>query len=184
MRVIFEAVEVHPQTLFDSDGDVRRWMTQLSAEMKVSVKAHAPPNRSRARWGTRPGTGELQRSIRADTQRSGPLQNVSTVFTTSDHARYVLGGTAYQGLRYIYTTEGYANKELVDRIASRVARGGRAGDGLEGLYMRLPLTGVGGRRRFHLRVHGQRANNFLFDGYNDVARKHPALGVLRNPYAF
>lgn len=181
MKVVFEAVEVHPQTLFDSDGVVRRWMTELSAEMKTAVKAKAPPNRSRAVWD-RPQTGELQRSIRANTDRSGPLQNVSTVFTTAEHARYVLGGTAFQGLRYIYSEGGWANKETVDAISRRVGRGGRAGDDLQGMYLRLPANGFG--RIFFLRVHGQRANNFLFDGYNVVARKHRALGQLRNPFAF
>lgn len=180
-KVVFEAIEVHPETLFDGDGVVRRWMVELTSELKTAVQLKAPPNRSRAKY-RRPSTGALVRSIKGSTARSGPLQDVSVVSVGTAHAKYVLGGTAAQGVGYIYSTRGFANKALVDRVARRKGGRGKPDEDLHGMFMKLPLNGLG--RRLHLRVHGQRANNFLFDGYNEVARAHRALGHMHNPFAF
>lgn len=175
---------VYPEVLFGIGHTVNRWMVGITAEVKAAARSKAPPRRSRGRWAGRQSTGALRASIRGKTVRRGGLIVTSEVSATAPYVNYVLKGTAFQGHRYIYSAGGWANKGEVDRIARRVARGGKAGEDTEGFYMRLPLTGVGGHRIFHLRVHGQRANNFLADGYNEVAAAHGALRPIRNKYAF
>jgi hypothetical protein len=97
------------------------------------------------------------------------------------HAEFVLGGTAYQGMRFIYRN--YAAKAKADRLAVLERRGVHIDPSeMRGMTMRLPPYSH--FKVYQLRVKGQRANNFLFDGYNEVARMHEALGQFHNPYAF
>jgi hypothetical protein len=187
VKYVVTAIEVHPEILFSEGGDVRFWMGRLAQEMSAAVKAKAPPGRSRSIW-QRTSTGRLRASVNARLARTGPVQNMVTVEVGRglDYAVHVLGGTAFQGKRFIYTTRGYAHKAEVDFHAQRQRRGGHVAAETKGKgwYLKLPANGVGSDRRFHLRVKGQRANNFLFDGYNEVARLHEALDTFKNPYAF
>lgn len=186
MRYVKTTVVLYPEKLFGQGHLVNRWGVQLTAETKAAVKSMAPPRRSRSRYGRRRGTGALQKSIRGTTSRIGATRQVSTVSVNTYYAQWVLGGTAAQGRRYIYSDTGWLYKPMVDAQARLSKKGGRASeDFIEmGFYMRLPLSNVGGNRPYHLRVHGQRANNFMADGYNIVAAKHPALKPIRNKFAF
>jgi len=187
-KAVFTVIELHPGTLFDSDGVVRRWMVKVTAETKAASKAKAPPRRHAPskRWPNRRGKGLLNKSIRGTVSRTGPLQNVGVVSVNVPYAKYVLGGTAAQGTRYIYRN--YARRAEAAKIAARVKSGGaalRPGESGKGLYMKLPLPNpAGGTRRLYVRVHGQQANNFLFDGYNEMARVHEAFHPFANRYAF
>lgn len=185
-KYVVTKVVLYPERLFNPGHDVHRWATSLTAETKAAVKMMAPPRRSRSRYGRRRGTGALQRSIRGVTSRKGGTRLESTISVNVSYASLVLGGTAAQGRRYIYSNKGWLYKPMVDAQARLSAKGGRVSEDFVemGLYMRLPLANVGGSRVYHLRVHGQRANNFLFDGYNIIAAKHPALKPFRNKYAF
>lgn len=185
-RVVLTKVVAHPDPLFAPGGDVSRWTAKTTREVKNASKALAPPSRSSSRYGRRPSTGALRRSMVGKSTRVGRLLISGTVSVNTPYAKFVLGGTAHQGRRFIYSHWGFANKSEVDKIARRVSRGGRAIEDFveQGIYMRLPLTGVGGSRIFHLRVHGQKANNFLIDGYNIVAARHGALKPMVNRYLF
>lgn len=186
MRYVKTTVVLFPEKLFGRGHLVNRWGVQLTAETKHAVKFMAPPHRSRSRYGKRKGTGALQRSIRGVTVRTGLTMQESRVSVNVYYAPWVLGGTAAQGRRYIYSDKGWLYKPMVDAQARLSAKGGRVNEDFVemGFYMRLPLANVGGSRIYHLRVHGQRSNNFMVDGYNIVAAKHPALKPIRNKYAF
>ena len=180
-KTVITAIEVNPETLFDADGDVRQWMRNLTRELKAAVVLKAPPNRSRAKWPGRRTTRALIASIYGTTGRSGPVQDVSEVGVRAPHAVYVLGGTAYQGMRFIYRSG--VSKSEADRLYRLERRGVHIDPAeMRGKTMRLPPYGRFGT--YHLKVKGQRANNFLFDGYNEMSLAHEALGQFRNPYAF
>jgi hypothetical protein len=186
VRYVRTTLVLYPEKLFGQGHLINRWGVQLTAETKAAVKSKAPPRRSRSKYGKRRGTGALQRSIRGTTSRIGATRQVSSVSVNTYYAKWVLGGTAAQGRRFIYSDTGWLYKPMVDAQARLSKKGGRVPeDFIEmGLYMRLPMANVGGSRIFHLRVHGQRSNNFMYDGYNVVAAKHPALKPFRNKYAF
>lgn len=185
-RAVLTEVVVFPERLFHGDGLVRRWNTRLTQELKSAVKAKAPPRRSAARWVGRRGTGALNRSITGRTTSPGRVQAQSTVAVGVYYAKWVLGGTASQGRRYIYSSSGWLFKPMVDAQARLSRKGGRVNEDFAemGFYMKLPLSNVGGSRVYFLRVHGQRANNFLIDGYNEIARFHRALRPMANKYKF
>ena len=184
-RIVLTSIVAHPDPLFAPGGDVSRWSAQITREVKMAARLLAPPIRSTSKYGRR-SSGAMRKSITGKSRRRGRLLMSGDVSVNVYYAKWVLGGTAHQGRRYIYSTAGWANKAEVDAMANRVARGGKAHeDDIErGLYMRLPLTGYGGKRAYHLRVHGQRANPFLTDGYNVVAHRHGALKPMRNKYVF
>lgn len=184
-RVVLTSVVVYPDVLFAPGGDVSRWTARVVREVKNSAKALAPPGRSTSKYGRR-STGAMRKSMTGKSTRVGRLLLSGTVGVNTYYAKWVMGGTAHQGRRYIYSEAGWRNKAEVDAMAARIARGGKAReDDIErGLYMKLPLTGVGGRRAYHLRVHGQRANPFLVDGYNVVALRHGALKTMKSRYIF
>lgn len=186
MKLILSSIVVYPSVLFNPGADVHRWQVGVTAEVKASVKAMAPPRRSASRWVGRKSSGALNRSIRGTTKRYGPVQLASVVSVNVPYAHFVLQGTAFQGRRYIYSDRGWLFKPMVDAVARRVKKGGKVNEDFVemGFYMRLPLANVGGKRPYHLRVHGQAANNFLYDGYNLVAAQHRSLKPMRNPYAF
>lgn len=186
MRYVRETLVLYPEKLFGTGHLVNRWATGLTAETKAAVKSMAPPRRSRSKYGKRLGTGALNRSIRGVTKRIGGTRLESQISVNVPYAQLVLQGTASQGRRYIYSNKGWLYKPMVDAQARLSAKGGRVSEDFVemGLYMRLPLANVGGSRLFHLRVHGQRANNFMVDGYNLVAHQHAALKPIRNKYAF
>ena len=81
-------------------------------------------------------------------------------------------------MRYIYSTQGWANKGVIDSWYRKGEQkfgphpGGRLAMG------RVP-PGPGGAQPFLYRVKGQRANPFLQDAYGLVQRRHRALPPKR-----
>lgn len=184
-RAVITGLEIHDAKLFAPTGIVYQWARKISKELRVAAQGFAPPNRSHARWNGI-STGRLQRGISAKASAVAPKVIDITLNSSAKHTMHVHGGTAHQGFRYIYSNLGWANKAFVDELANEFAQGGgglSADDlqSLAGLYMRLP-PGPGGR--FHLRVRGQRANPFLVDGYNLVAKSHRSLKGIRPKFKF
>lgn len=156
MRVTTTHVIVVDDGLYVGNGLVARWLRGIGHQLYASVIARAPER-----------TGQLRAGIRLDHQREGRRIISATVESTAPHTKYVIHGTAANGLGYIYTTRGRANLPTVGRMLS----GEFVVDPPTGLWLILS-DARGGR---YLRVHGQRANNFLAKGYNDTARTHRSL---------
>lgn len=174
-HAVVTAIEIHPGTLFDSAGAVTRWLRTVGTETKAAVIAKCPPGTSRARW-RRPGTGRMRASITASIARTGDLDSVALIRVRDPRAVYVLDGTAAKGTRYIYRD----TARIAEAI--RESRRLKPTKGLTGIYMKLPP--LPGHRTLHLRVRGQFPNNFLFAGYNEVAKIHEALRPFHDPDAF
>lgn len=182
-RAVVVKVVEFDERLYVGNGIVNRWVRRVTFSFQKNAQLEAPVNK-RAVTSHGGAPGALRRGIVADVSHRTPKTLIGRVTSTAPHSLYVLGGTAAQGRRYIYSSFGWANKAQVDLIARRVARGGRAGEGTTGFYMRLPPNAGHGRRVFHLRVHGQRANNFLVSGYNRTARTHRALRPMAPRFVY
>lgn len=149
---------VHDEGLYVGGGMVDRWFKRMGNNLWHKVVAAAPQR-----------TGELKSMIDLDFNRFGLRIINCQVSSNAPHTQYVIGGTADNGAGYIYSNEGWHNRFLVDRI---VAGHGARGEDTKGLWMTLNDRRQPNRL---LRVHGQRANNFLLTGYNATARTHAAL---------
>src|SRR5215467_5348298 len=150
------AVEVHPSTLFNKGHEVYDWCHDINRQMEVATKALAPVGRSREYRGPKAPAhagGELRRKICASMRRLGPEQIEMTITSGAPYTKFVHGGTAFQGTRYIYSTAGWRNKRAVDALASRdyflAARYRTSATVRRGWYMVLPQ---GGGPKFRLRV--------------------------------
>ena len=164
MRYRVARVVVVDDRLYTGNGLVHRWVRQVSTRAwRYSVEE--APKRS----------GELAAGIYLSTRREGRRQVAGIIGSSAPHSDYVLFGTASQGRNYIYSTEGYANRAQIGRISRRVSR--RGAEDRSGWYMAL-RSGVG--PKYALRVHGQRANNFLIKGYNRAARTSRALRPMNS----
>lgn len=174
-------IEVNGSRLFMPGGDVNNWCHEVGTELRLAAIRFCPPNRSMSRRG-HVATGKLAATIAADVSieapevlsislGAGPVFREERGGRKRNYTPFVLGGTAYQGYRYIYSTVGWENKAEIDLIMRRIAFNRRRfGKGeRDGWYMKLP----GGQ--FALRVHGQRKNPFLSDAYHLVSRTHSAL---------
>ena len=149
---------VTDESLYVGSGAVHRWLLGVGNRMYQNV-VHAAPER----------TGELKMGIGLDFEQGPSLRILSAVVSSSaPHTKYVIGGTAGNGAGYIYTTRGYANQGA---ITAYIESGGRTAKPGEGMWMQLKDV----RGGIFLRVHGQRANNFLRAGYDATARTHRAL---------
>lgn len=158
MRYTVSKVIVVDDHLYAGAGLVHRWLRETSRRVQRYI-TDAAPRRS----------GELKGGIAMSTTRVARRVVSGEIESTAPHTMFVLGGTAYQGRRYIYSRAGWANRAQIGRIARRVRQGGE--EDRSGWYMRLRGPGP----RYALRVHGQRANNFMLTGYNRAARTSPAL---------
>jgi hypothetical protein len=163
MRYAVTRVVVNTSPMFVPGGSINSWTRRVAFETQNAAKVRAPHQ-----------TGLLTASIDADVDAT-PLLRVINVRVGSDapYAKYVHEGTANNGAGYIYTTKGYANRALVDSWIARDVFPPNP----RGYYM--PVSRRGGPTHYALRVHGQRANPFLVNGYNDVARVHRALPRMR-----
>ena len=149
---------VTDEGLYVGTGLVHRWLLGVGNRMYQNI-VHAAPER----------TGELKMGIELDFEQGPSLRILSSIVSsTSPHTGYVIHGTALNGTGYIYTTKGWENPGLLQRMTAGV-RVSEAES--KGMWMVIRDGGP----RFHLRVHGQRANNFLAEGYNATARTHRAL---------
>lgn len=149
-------VVVLDEGLYQGNGAVARWISRIGREMHANVVARTPVR-----------SGDLVAGIRRNDERLGLRLLSVAVESTAAHTKYVIGGTVGNGLGYIYTTRGFANRATVGRMLG----GEFVDDAPLGLW--LVLSDARGGR--YLRVHGQRANNFLAKGYNDTAVAHRSL---------
>ena len=182
-RAVLTTITVHGAQLFAPGGDVNQWCHGVARELEGAAIRFCPPNRSMSRRG-HVGTGQLLGTIRSGVNTeapevlsievgAGPAFRQARRGAKKDYTKFVLGGTAYQGYRYIYSTVGWQNKAEIDLIMRRVLtsrirfeKGSR-----DNWYMKLPDG-------FALRVHGQKKNPFLSDAYYAVSRIHSALPHL------
>lgn len=152
-------VVVVDEGLYVGTGEVHRWLARLGNNLYHNIVAEAPER-----------TGELKAGIiPAFVQHEGSLRILSAkVVSTAPHTRYVIEGTAFNGEGYIYSHKGSRNPEIIARI-----EGGERVSAEENRGMWMTITDGG--PRYHLKVHGQKANNFMLKGYDRTARTHPAL---------
>jgi hypothetical protein len=152
-------VVVVDEGLYLGTGLVHRWLSRLGNNLYHNIVAEAPER-----------TGELKAGIiPAFVQHEGTLRILSTkVVSTAPHTRFVIDGTAFNGEGYIYSSKAQHNPEILARML-----GGERVDETENAGMWMVIEDGG--PRFHLRVHGQKANNFMLAGYDRTARTHPAL---------
>lgn len=150
-------VVVLDEGLYTGTGLVHRWLLNVGNRLYQNIILYAPER-----------SGELRAGIGLDFTQGPNLRILeSTVESTAPHTKYVIEGTADQGLGYIYTTEGAGNLSLIARM-----EGGEFIEDLpDGMF--LVLSDERGGR--HLKVHGQSANNFLLKGYDRTARTHRSL---------
>ena len=195
VRTTYYRTIMYDQKMYLGTGLVGRWMRKITLETEVAVKAKAPPNRSHAKEKYKPrhGTGQLLASIYSANSSTpslriargevgaGPVSDE----LTEDYVPFVLGGTAGQGTQYIYSHEGWVRKAEVDYMFSGTRRAAqmKKESGDQGLYMKV-RAGSRYKAGPRLRVHGQRANNFLQDGYNEIARSHRALKPMRRRFVW
>lgn len=153
---------VTDEGLYVGNGLVHRWLLGVGNRMYQNI-VHAAPERS----------GELKEGIELDFTQGPSLRILEAVVaSTAPHTKYVIEGTAEQGQGYIYSTQGWKNQGLISRaLGGEFVHQDELG---AGLYMHLS-DARGGR---YLKVHGQRANNFLAEGYNATARTHRALNPI------
>lgn len=160
MRII-----VDTSVCFAPGGNVNLWFQRRRNDIERVAHDFAPPNRTEARWGTW-SRGNLQRSFYShNTQGARTIDFV--VGNSAPYARYVHDGTALQGKGYIYTDAGFAQKSVVNKWIKLKQFTASADEA--GFYM--PVTRIPFKTKFMLRVHGQKANPFLSDAYNLVARR-------------
>jgi hypothetical protein len=156
------------ERMYGGTGVVGRWVRGIGFQFHRNALKAAPSR-----------TGKLRAGIVVDpATRVAPRGLTTTVRSTAAHSKYVHGGTAYQGRRFIYSNYGWANKVDVDRFAlwKRPPRG------LVGYWMKFSNPyGVG---TYKLRVHGQRANPFLITAFNRTAATHPALVPMAPRFHF
>lgn len=143
--------------MYVGHGVVKRWLTRVGNRLYQNTVLAAPER-----------SGELKSMIDLDFEQGPSLRVLSAVVSSNaPYTKYVIEGTAQQGAGYIYSKAGYANLSLVERMAA----GFRVDQDTSGLWLVIRDGGP----KFHLRVHGQRANNFLAAGYNRTARTHSSL---------
>jgi hypothetical protein len=158
-------------------GDVWQWCEGIKRELKKFAVAFAPPNRSRAARGRIYATGDLVRQIDSAVTIEGAERLDIWVWSGGPHAKYVLGGTASQGTRYIYSTAGYANRKVIAQWFKQRQIGGIRETIGQGLVMGPLPPGPG--NAYQLRVHGQVANPYLQDAYTVVQSGHRSLPPKR-----
>jgi len=143
--------------MYVGNGVVHRWLIRVGNRLYQNTVIAAPER-----------SGDLKSMIDLDFEQGPGLRVLSAVVSSNaPYTKYVIKGTAHQGTGYIYSTQGYANLGLVERMAA----GFRVEEDTTGLWLVIRDGGP----KFHLRVHGQRANNFLAEGYNKTARTHRSL---------
>jgi hypothetical protein len=188
-RTPIVAIHVDSSDLFHLGGDVYDWTEKICRQVQREARVLCPPGRSRRRATTRyVSKGVLRATIRSRTRQAGSRLDVGVISVGpadqggGDYTEFVLGGTAFQGTRYIYSHRGFANKAIIDAVISRrgvrVLGVGRVGPkDLQGNWV-MRFRTDGGR---HFRVHGQKRNPFMYSAWNRVARRH-GMGEFPVPW--
>ena len=188
-REAFTIINIDSTVLFIPEGEVYEWVSKRTREIGRKARELCPPGRTMRRGSTRyVNRNVLRASIRTRTTFKGTRLDFGQISVGpadqggGDYTEFVLGGTAYQGQRYIYSRRGYANKASIDAIITRrgVAALGRAAPADLPIAWAMRFRTDGGR---HWRVHGQKSNPFLTDAHNAVARRHPdSMGLFASPF--
>lgn len=158
-------VVIFDERLYAPGHLVHRWMSGLVRTFGNHARFEAPIR-----------SGQLKAGIRTGTHRTGKRTVEGYIESSAPHSLYVIKGTAFQGRRYIYSRIGWLHKAEIDAIVARRATG--PGKDHSGWYMILPPPG----RRFHLRVHGQRKNDFLTRAWIKTGRRHSSIRGVRSPF--
>ena len=99
----------------DNLGAGRRRGGKTKNELVLAAQHFCPPQRSMSVHGHNlVATGQLLESIFGDVYQVGPEQIGFGFGARAPQAKYVLKGTGAQGMRYIYSTQGWANKGVID----------------------------------------------------------------------
>lgn len=159
MAVAVTRVVVLDKGLYIGHGLVNRWFSRIGNSMYHNIVAAAPIREGTLKEGIVGGHVQHEPSLRI---------LGFTVESTAPHTRYVIDGTAFNGAGYIYSSKGAANPEIIAEMEAgeRVSE-----EENQGMWMVIRDGGP----KFHLKVHGQRANNFMKTGYDRTARTHPSL---------
>lgn len=170
-------ISIDSTLLFVEGGPVHEAFSEVLEELVTGIRIRVPPARSTAPAGAGWSTGRLASAVYGDITLLDDRDIGLEAGADTPYAKFVHDGTAAQGTRYIYTTEGWAQKAAVDAWI----KGGKKPGGAQPGWM-MPITRVPfayGSHGFHARVHGQRANPFVTDAYAAVARRHPMLPAKR-----
>jgi hypothetical protein len=195
--LVVEFTDIDEEQLWAPGHLIYDWCARITLELEKQAKQTAPgiPGTSMARWRGRKGTGRLRASIVALGTRTGPESYTLTLTSQAPYSLYVLRGTAFGGVKFIYSRAGFANRAFIDAnihtwhegelIQSGPNAGNPSGEGKFGIlpisgnmFMVLP-PGAGHSRRFHLRVRGQLPNAYLHRAWertNEI--HHNQLGGL------
>src|SRR5262245_66479144 len=104
--------------LFVRGGDVYDWTEKLARQIQRASVELCPPNHTNRRATTRyVNSRRLMRHIHSRTRMDGTRLDEGMVFVSAtidpddkngtDYSDMVLGGTGYQGTRYIYSNRGF-----------------------------------------------------------------------------
>jgi hypothetical protein len=167
----FTKVVMFDERLYHGNGDVNVWVIKVLARFVYEAKAAAPVGKASNPW--RPPPGTLKAGIQGSLSHPGAKIIEAFISSNAPHSLYVIKGTAYQGHRYIYSNLGWANKTQIDLMFRRVTPQEIPIE----WFMPIPPPGP----RWQMRVHGQKANNFLFTAWRRTGRRHPALRRGRFP---
>jgi hypothetical protein len=191
--IALDVASVDSTELFLPSGDVFDWTVGIMRDVAREARILCPPGHSNRRASTRyVNTNRLRGTIRSKAVVAGRRLDAATVSVGpardpsdkngNDYAMFVLGGTGFQGTRYIYSRRGFAHKVAIDAVITRrgVTQFGRAVPEDLNPTWRMKFRTDGGK---HFRVHGQRRNPFLFSAYNRIARRHSgALAEFDLPF--
>lgn len=149
IRVTMRIGPINTGPLFAPGGSVNSWSHWIARDVRGEARNLAPQpgaGRSMARSPHTWTTGNLVASIYSGVSFR-PRRNIVEVGARAPYAVYVHEGTANNGAGYIYSNSGRP----------------------------MPIKRAGFVLGYADQVRGQKANPFLVDGYNTVARVHPAL---------
>lgn len=155
-------VIVVDEGLYVGGGLVDRWFKRMGNNLWHNVVGAAPQR-----------TGVLKSLIDLDFTHEGLRILNCFVSSNAPYSKYVIGGTAENGAGYIYSRAGWAERDFIDDLIGGGGLDLSRKQQFELSELAMVLSDERGGR--HLRVHGQRANNFLATGYNRTARTHRAL---------
>lgn len=166
-------IEINPQTLFDGNGDVTKWVTLRTAALSRRAKKEAPHGGDSGRINKSSANPEEFGALRKGTRASknmqpGPLQFQITLESTVRYSLYVIKGTKSP------ITAKLARNPAGTRDAFGNAIGGQFVEGRRGMFL-PPNPGFGKGGIPTQQVRGQRANDFLSRAVNREAQLHPAL---------
>lgn len=158
MPVELTKVVIIDDHLYTGTGMVHRWLGGITGSIFRNIFIEAPVR-----------SGELRGGLHFDVNRVARRVVQGVVESTAPHTLFVIEGTAAAGEGYIYSSKSQDNPE----IRARMLAGERVSEEEnEGMWMAIH---DGRGPVFHLRVKGQKPNNFMLAGYNRAARSSRSL---------